>query len=175
MAEEGAPEKPVKKGGAATTAIIVVVVAVVEGAAFFAATKFFGPAPAATYGAENNHVLPPEPVQNEPPAALAEVSLLKGFRVPNNKSGRTIIYDFDISVAVPESRKSAFEELVRNRDAEIRDRAFQIIRQARPRVLEEDDFATLRALLKRALSEIAGDEDLIQRVLIPRCLPLPGE
>jgi len=175
MAEEGTSDKSAKKGGAATTAIIVLVVAVVEGAAFFAATKFFGAGPTATYGAEGAHVLSPEPAQTEPPAVLAEVSLLKGFRVPNNKSGRTVIYDFDISVAVPDSRKAAFEELVRNRDAEIRDRAFQIIRQARPRVLEEDDFATLRALLKRALSEIAGDEDLIQRVLIPRCLPLPGE
>jgi len=30
-------------------------------------------------------------------------------------------------------------------------------------------------LLSRALGEVLGDTELIQRVLIPRCLPLPGD
>ena len=175
MAEENAPVQPVTKGTSMkTTMIIVVVVAVLEGGAFFGAMKFFGGGPAPSYGSEDKHAVegPPPP---PPEQGSAEIVLLKNFRVPNVKTGRTIVYDFDISAAVPEARKAEIEELAKNRDAEIRDRVFQIIRQSRPAVLEEDDFATLRMLLKRALGEIVGDPEMIQRVLIPHCLPMPGE
>lgn len=175
MAEENAPATPPTKGGSTkSTLIIVVIVAMLEGGAFFGAMKFFGGGPTPSYGSEGNHAIegPPPP---PPEKSSAEVVLLKSFRVPNIKSGRTIVYDFDISVAVPEDRKAEIEELAKNRDAEIRDRVFQIIRQARPAVLEEDDFATLRMLLVRGLGEILGDAELIQRVLIPHCLPLPGD
>ncbi len=102
----------------------------------------------------------------------AEVVLLQRFKVPNSKGGTIILYDFDISVVVPAARKTAAEEVFKSRAAEIADRVAQVIRQAAPRVLSEDDFATLRGLLKQLLSEITGDGQLIQRVLIPRCVPL---
>jgi flagellar basal body-associated protein FliL len=174
VSEENLAAAPPPKGGSMkTTLIVVVVVALLEGGAFFGAMKFFGGGPAPTYGADGNHAVegPPPP----PEKGSAELMLLKNFRVPNIKSGRTVFYDFDISVAVPEDRKAEVEELAKSRDAEIRDRVSQIIRQARPAVLEEDDFATLRMLLSRALGEVLGDTELIQRVLIPRCLPLPGD
>jgi flagellar basal body-associated protein FliL len=164
---------PTKCGSMKGTLIIVVVVALLEGGAFFGAMKFFGGGPAPSYGSEGNHAVEGPPPPPEP--ASAELMLLKNFRVPNLKSGRTIVYDFDISVAVPEDRKAEIEDLAKNHDAEIRDRVFQIIRQCRPAVLEEDDFATLRMLLARGLGEIFGDAELIQRVLIPHCLPLPGD
>jgi flagellar basal body-associated protein FliL len=116
------------------------------------------------------------PAEKGPAAAAAagsmEVVLLQRFKVPNNKSGVTIIYDFDISVVVSAAHKPVMEEAAKNRAAEISDRVAQVIRQVNPRVLEEDDFAALRELLKQALGEIVGDQQVIQRVLIPRCVPL---
>jgi flagellar basal body-associated protein FliL len=107
-----------------------------------------------------------------PATGAAEVVLLQRFKVPNSKGGTTILYDFDISVVVPAARKAAAEEIFKNRAAEISDRVAQIVRQAAPRVLAEDDFATLRGLLKQVLGEITGDGQMVQRVLIPRCVPL---
>ena len=170
MADEDAASSPKKRSSMLMTIAIVLAVAVVEGGAFFVVVKFMGGGPEPSYGAEGEHMLAGEgQVERE---SLAEVVVLENFKVPNNKTGQTTIYDFDISVGVPESRQEEVLQIVKTRDAELRDRVFQIIRQARPRVLEEDDFGTLRLLLKHALSEIVGDEEVIQRVLIPRWLPI---
>jgi flagellar basal body-associated protein FliL len=150
---------------------IVLAVALLEGGAFLAVMKIFGGSPGVAYGVEGNHVM-----EGEPPTAaeeLSEVALLQSFRVPNTKTGQTIVYDFDISVAVPLSRKPEIEQVIKGRDAEIRDRVAQIIRQARPQVLAEDDFGTLRMLIQRAMAEIIGNDQTVRRVLIPRCLPIP--
>lgn len=171
MADDTAVGTSTKKRTMVFTLAVVLIVAVVEGGAFFAVIKFFGGGPGPSYGgSEDKHVVEPPP----PPAEVgsAEVLLLQRFKVPNNKTGATLLYDFDISVVVPASRKSQMEEAVKNRAAEISDRVAQIIRQANPRVLSEDDFGTLRLQLKQALGEIVGDDQMIQRVLIPRCVPL---
>ena len=170
MAEEPAPTKP-KRNPKVMTLVIVLVVALVEGGAFLGVIKFFGGGPSVTYGEEGDHVLEGEDLEVD--GGMIEIALLQSFKVPNNKTGHTIVYDFDISVTVPESRKEEMEELAKNRDSEIRDRIAQLIRQARPQVLQEDDFGTLRMLLKRTFSEIIGDEEMIMRVLIPRCMPIP--
>ena len=167
--DEPAPTKE-KRHTAVVTLVIVLVVALLEGGAFMVVIKFFGGGPRVSYG-EEGHVLQGE--QSEENQSTTELGLLKSFKVPNNKTGHTIIYDFDISVVVPEPQQQAMQELATGHDGEIRDRLAQIIRQARPEVLTEDDFGTLRMLMKRALSEIAGDEKMIQRVLIPRCMPIP--
>jgi hypothetical protein len=174
MADEAPAPEPKKKGKNMVTLLGVVLgVAVLEGAGFFAAIKFFGGGPAATHGATEEHV-----VQDPLPKAEAgctEVELLKRFRVPNTKSGLIVIWDFDISVSVPTARKPQMEEVVKNRAGEISDRLAQIIRQAGPRVLGEDDFATLRVLMKQALDEVVGDSQVIERVLIPRAVPMRTE
>ena len=173
MADEPSTPLPAGRNSLKWTALIVLGVAVVEGGAFFAVIKLLGGGPSATYGSDGNHVIEaPEPAENQ---SSSEVVLLQGFKVPNNKSGHTIIYDFDISVAVPQTRAVDMNQVVKAHDAEIRDRVSQIVRQARPRVLEEDDFGTLRLLLKRTLNEVSGDDELIQRVLIPRCLPIKAD
>ncbi len=171
MAEEATTDvKGTKRNTGLVTLVIVLVVAVVEGAAFFTLIKVFGGGPEASYGADGQHVL--EGGIAQPAEKLVEVALLTGFKVPNSKTGRTFIYDFDISVAVPESRQQEVSAAVQRRDAEIRDRVFQIVRQASPRVLEEDDFGTLRLLIRHALGEVLGQDDVVQRVLIPRWLPI---
>lgn len=170
MADEPAPARS-KRNPTVITLVIVAAVALVEGVAFVAVIKFFGGGPSVAYGVDDNHVMDgggAELAEN-----LAEVVLLETFKVPNSKTGHTIVYDFDISIAVPVPRKAEMEQIAQSRGAELRDRVAQIIRQARPDVLQEDDFGTLRMLIKRTLNEIVGDEQMIQRVLIPRCMPIP--
>jgi flagellar basal body-associated protein FliL len=174
MAEAAAAQPAAKRNTMTMTLVIVLVVAVVEGAGFFAAVKLLGGGPKPSFGGpDGKHVAEPVPPPEEP--ASTEVVLLQRFKVPNNKGGSAYIYDFDISVVVPASRKTQMEELAKSRAAEISDRVAQIIRQAGPRVLGEDDFGTLRMQLRGALSEIVKDDQMIQRVLIPRCVPLPTE
>ncbi|MFH1745725.1 MAG: hypothetical protein ABIG44_01640 [Planctomycetota bacterium] len=159
-----------KRSWLMTTLTVVVVVALVEAGAVFLTFKFFGTRPNVSYG-ETEHVISDAEAPGEP-QEFAEVSLLRKFKVPNNKSGRTVIYDFDISLVVPAGQKEALEELVVARDSAIRDRVAQTIRQASQRVLNEDDFETLRILLKHALGDVLGDEETVARVLIPRCVPI---
>lgn len=160
-----------KRSPVALTAAIVLVVAVVEGGAFFALVKFFGGGPDASYGSENESLLE-ESSPAEQDESVTEVVLLERFRVPNTKTGHTIMYDFDISVVVPTARKEEMDEIVQSRYATIKDRVTIVIRQAPPRVLNEDNLATLRRLLKQGLNEVIGDDEMIRRVLIPRCVPL---
>jgi len=167
--EEPVPAKE-KRRTAVLTLAIVLVVALLEGGAFMVVIKFFGGGPRVTYG-EEGHLLQAQ--QPEEDQSATEIPLLKGFKVPNNKTGHTIIYDFDISVVVPQPQQQTVLDRFASREGEIRDRLAQIIRRARPEVLTEDDFGTLRMLMKRALSEIVGDEKMIRRVLIPRCMPIP--
>ncbi len=106
-------------------------------------------------------------------AATAEVMLLQKFRVPNNRTGRAILYDFDIAVIVRADRKAEMEALVKERAGEISDQVAQIVRGAEARVLQEFDFRTLRTQIQHALAGIVRDDKLVLRVLIPRCVPLP--
>ena len=176
MADEPATTKDAQSGAGSsqrswlvTTLAVVMVVAVIEAAAVFVTFKFFGAKPSMSYGGSEHVIEGAEGADEDP--EFVEVALLKKFKVPNDKSGHTIIYDFDISVVVPASHREAVEEIVSARDGAIRDRVMQTIRQASPRVLGEDDFGTLRLLLKRALGEVLGDDQMVARVLILRCVP----
>lgn len=155
------------------TLIIVIVVAVLEAAILIIFLKFFNVGPETAFGEEGKHALVGGESTSQP--ALVEVELLKGFRVPNSKSGRTYIYDIDITVVVQSSRKDEVVELQADRDGEIRDRVAQVIRGADPRVLAEDDFKVLRSQLKYTLSDVAQNKGLIRKILIPRCVPLRTE
>lgn len=177
MSAEATPAPAKKKNKLVLTASLVLGVAVVQGGGIFLAIKLLGGTPKTNTAAEATppaaHEAAPAPA---PPAAPesgpAEVVLVERFRVPNNKSGRNFMYDFDVTLIVPAAKKEKMTEILRDRSGEIRDRLSQWIRQAHPRVLEEDDLATLRTLLQQGLSEILGDEEMIQRVLIPRWVPL---
>ncbi len=110
-----------------------------------------------------------------PALAIVEVQLLKTFRVPNNKSGRTFIYDIDLIALVPGGRKDEAEAFVKARGGQIADLVTRMMRAAEPRVLNEDDFRTLRSQLQAGLAELAGDDQLFRRVLIPRCMPIRAD
>lgn len=164
------------------TLLVVGVVAALQAGGFFLAMKLFSAGPTPTYGSEGagghagaghadgaaHYAAGPDPKVE---AATVEVPLLTKFRVPNNRSGRTILYDFDMVVVVRADRKADVETLVKDRAGEISDQIAQLVRGADSRVMQEFDFRTLRMQILHTLSTIARDDKLIQKVLIPRCVP----
>ncbi len=195
MAEENAAPAPKPKKKLPLILGLVLGISLVEGAGFFVAFKVFGGGPKPSYGGEDGR----HAVEVEKPAtgghggksaasegegkkggegaeaSATEVPLLQKFRVPNNQSGKTYIYDFDLTVVVAAGRKEAAEKLVAGHAGEIADRIAQIVRGAEQKALDEYDFKTVRQQIQRALGEIMGDEKLVERVLIPRCVPIRAE
>ncbi len=171
--EENAPVAPAApKRKLPVTLLAVVGVAVVEAAVFFIVFKSVGSGPKAAHG-EESHAIEPPPASK--PAGVVEVMLLKAFRVPNDKTGLMYLYDMDVSVAVATPNKERMETLVRERAGEIGDRVARIMRAASDRVLREDDLRALRTQVQEALAEISGDPELVQRVLLPRFVPIRSD
>jgi flagellar basal body-associated protein FliL len=172
MAEtENAPDSPPKKKFPKTIAIVAAI-AVVQGAGFFAIFKFVGGGPKPAHGEENHAVesAPAAPVEE----GVAEVLLLKSFKVPNDKSGRMFIVDIDISVVVAAGHKDKMKQIAEERAGEIGDRVARIVRWATPEMMAQDDLRILRSQLAEGLAEVIEDKQLVQRVLIPRFVPIPS-
>ena len=159
---------PAKKRFSKKTLGIVLGAAIFQGVAFFVIFKVAGSSPEPAHG-EGSHA-----IEAEQPVSEAEVALLRGFRVPNDKSGRMWIYDIDISIVVTSDKQVEMEKLAESHAGEISDRVARILRAATPQMLGEDDLRVLRDQLAEGLNEITGDEDLIQRILIPRLVPIPS-
>lgn len=171
MAEEAAPTKPQSR--APLIVGLVVGLAVLEAAGFYIAAQFFGGGPQVTHGEEGQHLI--EQGEAPGPQPMAEVYLLKRFKVPNNKDGRLKIYDVDILVKVPQTRAEEMKTLAESHEGELSDTVARIIRAADPRVLQEPELATLRVQLQHAFSASFDDAELFNKVLIPRCVPLSVE
>ncbi len=167
-----AAEQPKKKGLPTKLLAIILGIAVVQGVGFFVVFKFFGGSPEAAHG-EGNPVL--EAVATTQPTVGAEVQLLKGFKVPNDKAGVLRIYDLDLSVVVDTEQKEDIEKLVEERKASIADTVARIVRGATARMLGEDDLRVLRGQLMQGLEDIFQDDTLVQRVLIPKFVPIRAE
>lgn len=173
--EPQAESKPARKK-LPMTLIAVLGVAVLEAAGFLIAFQFMGGGgPQPTYGGEEgeHYAHGEEPAPEAGPGA--EVELLKKFRVPNNKSGRMYIYDLDISLVVPDSKRELATTRIAERAAQISDCVARIVRGADQRTLNEDDLQSLRVQLKHELTTVLQDEGLVDRVLIPRCVPIRAD
>jgi flagellar basal body-associated protein FliL len=171
MADKPAQNEPAptKKKRLPMTLGIVLGVAIAEAAVFFVVFKVSGSGPQPAHAEESHAIVGPAATQ---PVGVAEVPLLKSFRVPNDKSGRMYIFDLDLSVVVPLDQKERMEGLVKQRAAEIGDRMAGIMRSASDRMLKEDDLRALRQQMREGLREIMGEESPIERVLIPRFVPM---
>ncbi len=165
-------EAPPKKKLPIKTIGIVLGLAVVQGAGFFFYFKTTSAGTPTPAHGEEHPVIENEPAKA--PVGQAEVRLLKGFKVPNDKSGRMWIYDMDISVVVPANEKDRLEGLADERAAEIGDMVARIVRAASDQMLREDDLRVLRNQIADGLTEITNDRNMIQRVLIPRLVPIPS-
>lgn len=174
VTNESKPEEKKKRGLPIMTISVIAAVAVLEAGVFFIALKWFGGNAELAYGESGEHLLEENQVAE---VKTAEVELLKGFRVPNDKDGRLRIYDIDVTLVVPADNEMRHEDIklaIEERKAELSDRAAQIIRSASPRVMNEDDYRTLRHQFQRAFTDVLRDPDAVVRVLIPRCVPMRG-
>ena len=171
--EEAAPKK--KRSRMTMTMVLVLGVALIEGIAFYAATKMFGGGPQTTYGADSSegNLLEGDEVTDAP--STVEISVVERFKVPNDKRGRPYIYDFDVVIKVPGLRAEEAKEFVESRKGEISDRIARIVRADEPSVLHEAELKTLRMQIQHTLGEIAGDQDMVAEVLIPRCVPVRAD
>jgi flagellar basal body-associated protein FliL len=175
MSEQAAdkPEQPKPKRKFPTTVVIIAGITIVQAAGFFVAFKMLGGGPRVTYGKDaGEHVV--ENHDQPDAAGTAEIPLVDRFKVTNNKSGRLYVYDMDVLIKVPAKKKADVEKLVEERQGEISDCIARIVRGAEQAVLNEDELQTLRLQLRAALGELLGNPELIERVLIPRCVPTRG-
>jgi hypothetical protein len=78
-------------------------------------------------------------------------------------------------VKVAKAKQPAIEALVNSRKGELSDRVARIIRGNDAAVLNEADLKTLRTQVRNTLGDLAGDPEVIQEVLIPRCVPMRTE
>jgi flagellar basal body-associated protein FliL len=178
MAEEAAAA-PMPHRKLPITLIAVLGVSIIEAAGFFVAFKFTGSGPQVTQAAEKEPAkrgeAPPAPEPNAAPPGQIELPVLRGFRVSNDKTGAMYIYDLDVSVVVKAADKEKMEALVKERGGEIGDSLARIMRGATERMLREHDLRALRNQVQEALAEIAGTNELVRRVLIPRFVPIRSD
>jgi flagellar basal body-associated protein FliL len=104
--------------------------------------------------------------------AQVEIPIVE-FRAPNKQSGRTFIYDVSIYAITKGDNEEKVKEIVKEREALIKDRVRTIIAQSDPEKLEggsEPNLDTLRRQVKVQLDDVIG-EGIIEEVLVPRCIP----
>lgn len=106
------------------------------------------------------------------PESRAELLAIE-MRAQNKLSGRTFLYDVSIYVGIRQKNAEKVKAILEARKALISDRVRTIIAQSDPAKLDggkEPGLETLRRQVKFQLDEIIG-EDLIEEVLVPRCIP----
>ncbi|MCC7350743.1 MAG: hypothetical protein IT446_09255 [Phycisphaerales bacterium] len=95
------------------------------------------------------------------------------FKTPNRQTGRLFLYDVSIFVVTKGEFADKLKEMIKDREALIKDRIRTIIAVSDPEKLgggSEPGLETLRRQVKYQLDEIIG-EGMIDEVLIPRCTP----
>ncbi len=128
----------------------------------------------------------------------AEIMVVKG-KFQNTTSGRNLMYDTEIFIAVKKKHQERVEEQVESMKASIRRDITTIFRRANPAQLREQELATLtrqvRAVLDTRLGDVPeesdavvkpmakedgemadkGPEPLIQEVLIAKCMEFASD
>lgn len=102
-----------------------------------------------------------------------EVPIIEA-KLPNNQTGRLFLYDLNVVAKVGEKQKTKVEELLKERQAEVKDRIRTIIASSDPKSLSEPGLETLRRQLSYQLEQDLG-HDLIKELLIPKCTPFRAE
>ncbi len=160
------------------TPVMLGIVMVVEAAVLFAGFKLLGGGPQTATGAE---LVLPEAVDGDKakvsnPSDWVEIQVVE-FRAPNKVSGRLLLIDVSIYMAVKSQHQQLATETLKAREALITDRIRTIIAQSDPERLggeAEPGLETLRRQVKYQLDEILG-EGIVEEVLVPRCIPIRAD
>ena len=162
----------------ARTPILLGAVMLIEAAVLFAGFKFLGGGPQVVAGADL--VQPDTAEGNSATASQAgdwvEIQVVD-FRAPNKVSGRLLLIDVSIFMAVKSQHEQKAKDMLKARGALITDRIRTIIAQSEPERLggqAEPGLETLRRQVKYQLDEILG-EGMVEEVLVPRCIPIRAD
>ncbi|MCC6422437.1 MAG: hypothetical protein IT447_03090 [Phycisphaerales bacterium] len=175
-------KKEEAKGGLMSkTPVLLGGVMIIEAVVLFAGIKFLGgggshPAQGAelttTEGGEGAHGEEGEGHGAVDKRKTVEINVID-FKTPNRQTGRLFLYDVSIFVVTKGEFADKLKEIIKDREALIKDRIRTIIAQSDPEKLGgggEPGLETLRRQVKYQLDEIIG-EGMIEDVLIPRCTP----
>lgn len=187
------PAAPKAAGGSflAKTPVLLGVVMVVEAGILFAGFKMLGggtPKAAAaaeltteesqeSHGSSNaSEGHGEKTTKKTDKKKVAIINVVEG-RFPNKATGRTYLYDIQVAVMTKGEFEERVTQIVKDRDAMIKDRLRTVIAQIDPEKLggsSEPGLETLKRQVKYQLDDIMG-EGLIDEVLISRCLPFRAD
>jgi len=157
---------PKKKKSLATIGIFGSVM-IVEGLAIFFAMKLLGSEPDPTVGMMETLQTTTAPFEESKELEVAHV------RVQNANGARTILYSVTIIIRVQRENEEMIQEFLDNRKATLNDAISRIIRSANEKSLAEPGLETLKRQVRFELSNLIGDDTVIEQVLIPEFTPLP--
>ena len=100
-------------------------------------------------------------------------------RFPNHQSGKIWLWDTEIQIQVRQKNDEYVERLLEERNAEIKTGISTLWRNAHHRYLTEPNLETMTRQLTEYLNGVFGEdangEPRVYKVLIPRCVGLPGD
>ena len=187
-----APEKRAaeEKGGGggllAKTPVMLGLVMVLEAVVLFAGFKFLGGGPKSASAVELAHdegggehgegKSDGKSSKKSDKDKFVELNVVD-FKAPNSQNGRRYLYDVSVFVSVKSEAEAKVKDMIKDRDALIKDRIRTIIGQMDPEKLgggSEPGLETLRRQVKAQLENIIGD-GMIDEVLVPRCIPFRAD
>jgi flagellar basal body-associated protein FliL len=186
--KESAEKKPEASGASAMlskTPVLLGVVMVLEAVVLFAGFKFLGGGPKAASAVELAHEGESGGEHGEGAGKsgkgadkdkFVELNVVD-FKAPNSQNGRRYLYDVSVYVSVKGEAEAKVKDMIKDREALIKDRIRTIIGQMDPEKLgggSEPGLETLRRQVKAQLENIIGD-GMIDEVLVPRCIPFRAD
>jgi flagellar basal body-associated protein FliL len=188
-----AKESPEKKSDAAAgpatmlskTPVLLGAVMLLEAVVLFAGFKFLGGGPKPASAVELAHDEGSEHGEGHGDGKSSKKSdkdkfvelNVVDFKAPNSQNGRRYLYDVSVYVSVKGEAEAKVKDMIRDREALIKDRIRTIIGQMDPEKLgggSEPGLETLRRQVKAQLENIIGD-GMIDEVLVPRCIPFRAD
>lgn len=166
---------PAKSGGSPVKiAILLLVVMLVEGIALVVVIKMFSSEPKAAHA---KAVEPSEHGGEADKGAQDEVKfselLVAKDQFPNQRTGRTYLYDTEIYITVRKKEADKLKKQVEAMQATLATDIAVVFRRAEPAQLLEPTLATLTRQLKAALDERLGKDaegqPVVHEVLIRKC------
>lgn len=181
MSKDKAPEKQEaakpeaeaapKKGLPVKTLGLVGVIMAIEAGAIIAVFSMMGPK---TSHAEVAHA----ELKNDDSNTPQEVQVVED-KFQNLQQGKVWYWDVAAYVQVKKKNAEQVENILKQRNAEIKEGLSQIIGRAQPAQLKEPDRQTLNRQMLAYLTKVLGNDadghPLVDRLLIPRCRGIPGE
>ncbi len=140
---------------------------VVEGMAIFMGMKMLGSNPDPTVGMERGLTPTTRPWEESQEISVAKV------RVLNSNGPKAMLYNVKVVTRVHHSNQARVQEFIEGRKSTVEDAISRVIRSAEERHLGEPGLETLKRQIRHELGGLLGDDNLIEQVLIPECMPMP--